>query len=186
MSYSQWANFVYYNLGDIATFNSINYEALLPNINVVPTGLAPHWQVLPAGVGAGVSSLETLTGAITMSCSSGTYTTAGNDINLAIVIPVPTPFLSDGIVEIHTGVVDVLVETGIFLGATPQITLTFFNDGVVPPNNPYNGNPVAGENVWYDRELQPVAPTATQFYIRISSGPPPPTYYKIAWILFKV
>lgn len=88
MSYSQWADFVYYKLGDIATFGSITYQALQPNINVVPTGLAPDWQVLPSG-GAGVSSLETLTGAITLSCSSGTYTTAGNDIALSIAFPAP-------------------------------------------------------------------------------------------------
>ena len=63
------------------------YQALQPNINVAPTGLAPDWQVLPAPAGAGVSSLETLTGALTLSCSSGTYTTAGNDIALAIAFP---------------------------------------------------------------------------------------------------
>jgi len=91
MSYSQWADFVYYRLGDIAMYGSITYQALQPNINVVPTGLAPDWQVLPAPAGAGVSSLETLTGAITLSCSSGTYTTAGNDIALAINFPVPPP-----------------------------------------------------------------------------------------------
>lgn len=89
MSYSQWADFVYYKLGDIATYASINYQALQPNINVVPTGLAPDWQVLPAPAGAGVSSLSTLTGAITQSCSSGTYTTAGNDIALTIAFPAP-------------------------------------------------------------------------------------------------
>ena len=89
MSYSQWANFVYYKTGDIATYGSINYQALLANVNVVPTGLAPNWQVLPAPSGAGVSSLSTLTGAITQSCSSGTYTTAGNDIALTIAFPVP-------------------------------------------------------------------------------------------------
>jgi len=87
MSYSQWANFVYYKTGDIATYASINYQALQPNINVAPTGLAPNWQVLPAPVGAGVSSLSTLTGAITQSCSSGTYTTAGNDIALTLAFP---------------------------------------------------------------------------------------------------
>jgi len=91
MSYSQWADFVYYKLGDIAMFGSTTYQALQANINVVPTGLAPNWQVLPAPSGAGVSSLETLTGAITMSCSAGTYTTAGNDIGLTIAFPVPPP-----------------------------------------------------------------------------------------------
>jgi hypothetical protein len=48
MSYSQWADFVYYNVGDIAIYQTIAYEALQANINAVPTGLAPNWQVLPA------------------------------------------------------------------------------------------------------------------------------------------
>lgn len=88
MSYSQWSNFVYYKLGDIAYEGSTAYQALQPNINVVPTSsLGVDWQVLPAPAGAGVSSLETLTGAITMSCSAGTYTTAGNDIALTIAFP---------------------------------------------------------------------------------------------------
>lgn len=88
MSYSQWSNFVYYRLGDIAMLGSITYQALQANINVSPSLLAPNWQVLPAPAGAGVSSLSTLTGAITQSCSTGTYTTAGNDIQLAIAFPV--------------------------------------------------------------------------------------------------
>jgi hypothetical protein len=87
MSYATWADFVYYNLGDIANFGSTAYQALQPNINVIPTGLAPNWQVLPAPAGAGVSSLSTLTGAITQSCSAGTYSTAGNDIALTIAFP---------------------------------------------------------------------------------------------------
>lgn len=89
MSYSEWANFVYYKTGDIATYNTTAYQALQANVNVVPTTLAPNWQVLPAPAGAGVSSLSTLTGAITQSCSTGTYTTAGNDIQLAIAFPAP-------------------------------------------------------------------------------------------------
>jgi hypothetical protein len=67
---------------------STTYQALQPNINVSPSLLAPNWQVLPAPAGAGVSSLSTLTGAITQSCSAGTYTTAGNDIALTIAFPV--------------------------------------------------------------------------------------------------
>jgi hypothetical protein len=89
MSYSQWSNFVYYRLGDIAMLGSITYQALQANINVSPSLLAPNWQVLPAPAGAGVSSLSTLTGAITQSCSAGTYTTAGNDIALTIAFPAP-------------------------------------------------------------------------------------------------
>ena len=87
MSYSQWSNFVYYKLGDIAMLGSTIYQALQANINEIPSGLAPNWQVLPAPAGAGVSSLSTLTGAITQSCSGGTYTTAGNDIALTIAFP---------------------------------------------------------------------------------------------------
>lgn len=65
MSYSEWADFVYYDVGNIASYNGIVYQALLANRNVVPTGLAPNWQLLPSGV-AGVSSLSALTGAITI------------------------------------------------------------------------------------------------------------------------
>lgn len=68
---------------------STTYQALQPNINVSPSLLAPNWQVLPAPVGAGVSSLSTLTGAITQSCSAGTYANVGNDIQLTIAFPAP-------------------------------------------------------------------------------------------------
>lgn len=87
MSYSQWTNFVFYKVGDIANYGSIAYQALQPNQNVAPLPANPAWQVLPAPAGAGVSSLSTLTGAITQSCSAGTYTTAGNDIALTIAFP---------------------------------------------------------------------------------------------------
>jgi hypothetical protein len=90
MSYSEWANFVYYDVGGIASYNGIVYQALLANVNVIPTSsLGVDWQLLPAPAGAGVSSLETLTGAITLSCSSGTYANVGNDIGLTIAFPVP-------------------------------------------------------------------------------------------------
>ena len=111
MSYSQWANFVYYKTGDIATYGSTNYQALLANVNVVPTGLAPNWQVLPAPSGAGVSSLSTLTGAITQSCSSGTYTTAGNDIALTLAFPAPPISSINGLGG--TPVVDTLANSSI-------------------------------------------------------------------------
>ena len=89
MSYSEWADFVYYDIGGIASYNGIVYQALQANRNVVPTTLAPNWQLLPAPVGAGVSSLETLTGAITLSSPTATFTTAGNNIALTITYPVP-------------------------------------------------------------------------------------------------
>jgi hypothetical protein len=78
---------VYYDVGGIASYNGIVYQALLANVNVPPVPVNPSWQVLPAPAGAGVSSLETLTGAITLSCSSGTYTNVGNDIGLTIAFP---------------------------------------------------------------------------------------------------
>jgi len=92
MSYSEWADFVYYDIGGIASYNGIVYQALLANRNIVPTTLAPNWQVLPSGGGAGVSSLETLTGAITLSSPTATFTTSGNDIALTITYPTaPVP-----------------------------------------------------------------------------------------------
>lgn len=91
MSYSEWANFVYYKTGDIATYNTTPYQALQPNVDVVPTGLAPNWVVLPSGGGGGVSSLSGGTGALTQSCLNGTYSLVGNNIELAIAYPVVPP-----------------------------------------------------------------------------------------------
>ena len=53
MSYSTWADFVYYKTNDVAEYNSIAYQALQPNKNVVPTGLAPNWALVPTGGGGG-------------------------------------------------------------------------------------------------------------------------------------
>ena len=90
---------------------SITYQALQPNINVSPSLLAPNWQVLPAPAGAGVSSLSTLTGAITQSCSAGTYTTAGNDIQLTLAFPVPPISAVNGLGG--TPVIDTLARSSI-------------------------------------------------------------------------
>ena len=85
MSYATWANFVYYNTGNIVSYQTINYSALQANVNEVPTGLAPNWQVLPSPSGAGVSSLVAGTGALTMSLvNGGTVSLNGNDIELDI------------------------------------------------------------------------------------------------------
>jgi hypothetical protein len=87
MAYATWANFAYYNTGNIVSYQTINYSALQANINQVPTGLAPNWQVLPAPSGAGVSSLIGGTGALTMSINSGTASLVGNDVQLDIAYP---------------------------------------------------------------------------------------------------
>ena len=85
MSYATWANFVYYTTGNIVSYQTINYSALQANVNEVPTGLAPNWQVLPSPSGAGVSSLVAGTGALTMSLvNGGTVSLSGNDIELDI------------------------------------------------------------------------------------------------------
>jgi len=82
MSYSQWANFVYYKLNDIAIYNTVTYQALQANVNVIPTTLAPNWVVLPVA-GAGVSSLNALTGALSLVAGSNmTVTPAGSNITL--------------------------------------------------------------------------------------------------------
>lgn len=52
MSYSTWTDFAYYEVGDIATYQNIAYVALLANRDVVPTTLAPNWDILPAASGA--------------------------------------------------------------------------------------------------------------------------------------
>ena len=110
MSYSAWADFVYYNAGDIATYNTIAYQALQANINVIPTSLAPNWQVLPSGGGTGVSSLVGGTGALTMYSPDATFTLNGNQIDMAITFPPPIvqypSFISDAIpdqtIELNT------------------------------------------------------------------------------------
>jgi len=147
MSYSQWADFVYYRLGDIAMYGSINYQALQPNINEVPTGLAPNWQVLPAPVGAGVSSLSTLTGAITQSCSSGTYATVGNDIALTIAFPVPPPAPTTSYASFFSNTTQALTN-----GA--ETILEYDNRSIgspdIQPNGPYpaRGIEVANAGVY--------------------------------------
>ena len=88
MAYSQWADFVNYRVGDIAVYGTTNYEALQANTNVIPSSLAPNWQVLPAPVGAGVSSLVGGTGALTMSIpTGGSVALVGNDVALSIPSP---------------------------------------------------------------------------------------------------
>jgi hypothetical protein len=93
MAYSQWADFVNYRVGDIAVYGTTNYEALQANTNVIPSSLAPNWQVLPAPVGAGVSSLVGGTGALTMSIpTGGTVALVGNDVALSIAYPTNTVY----------------------------------------------------------------------------------------------
>jgi hypothetical protein len=46
MSYSQWANFVNYEIGDRVSYLGLSYLALQPSLNVLPTTLAPRWQVI--------------------------------------------------------------------------------------------------------------------------------------------
>ena len=114
MSYSTWANFVYYNTGNIVSYQTINYSALQANINEVPTGLAPNWQVLPAPSGAGVSSLVGGTGALTMSLvNGGTIALAGNDVQLDIPVPVVVDSLNA-----LTGAV-LITSTDSSVGITP-------------------------------------------------------------------
>ena len=136
MSYSQWSNFVYYQLGDIATLGSIDYQALQPNINVLPSLLAPNWQLLPSPSGSGVSSLSTLTGAITQSCSSGTYTTVGNDIALAITFPTPTGVSS---LSSLTGAITQSCSTGTYTTVGNNIALAI--NFPISSINGLTGNP---------------------------------------------
>lgn len=98
MSYSIWSDFAYYKTNDVATYNTIAYQALQPNQNVVPSTLAPNWQVLPSGGGGGVDSLSGGTGVLTQSCLNGTYSLVGNNIELAITYPAvpPAPTTSYG------------------------------------------------------------------------------------------
>jgi len=128
MSYSVWANFVYYQTGGIASYGGNVYEALQPNINVLPTTLAPNWQVLPGSSG-GVSSLEGLVGAVTQSVvSGGSYANVGNDIQLTITPPVSVSSL-EGLVGAVTMSV---VSGGSYANVGNDIQLTITPPVVLP------------------------------------------------------
>jgi hypothetical protein len=338
MSYSSWSDFAYYNIGDIATYNTTAYSALQANRNVIPSTLAPNWAVVPSGGGGGTLNFDKpttdlsivggnnvdispqlgyATGSGTTSLPADQILSVGNStiaissvaalkwIDPSLVAPAspnipiyietdppapnsppavyrwleahwfkqdPNPalqqdkyfwietgdgyttlgsqwagafqqtinfdvenlsittgasgagtgvvfkngtaptitgnlyqdaagdlfwngtqlnggggVLASGITMITGGLVDVLVDTGVALSSKPIITLTFFNDGnVSPAPPPNNANPTSGEVLWYDREANPAPPTATEFYIRISSAPPLGDYYSVAWSLLVI
>jgi hypothetical protein len=98
MSYSTWADFVYYQVGGIAEYNTIAYEALQQNRNVIPTSsIGVDWNVLPSG-GGGVSSLNSLAGALVLTSpdASITITLNANDIELQTAAT-PTSFDLEGL-----------------------------------------------------------------------------------------
>jgi hypothetical protein len=126
---------VYYQVGGIAVYNTIAYEALLVNRNVIPTSsIGVDWQVLPSGGGGGVSSLQGGTGALTMSSPDATFTLVGNDIQMAITFPTVElqfgSFLSDtvqGIPFINTEYLpifstQVVATNNIGLGFSPGVS----------------------------------------------------------------
>jgi len=109
MSYAQWSSFAYYNVGDIVGYQAINYQALLANRNVVPTGLAPNWQLLTTPTPSAVNSLNTLTGPVVLASTNALFT--------------PNP---------GTGVLDMVINfpvspSGIYtelVGGSPTATIT--------------------------------------------------------------
>ena len=101
MSYSEWADFIFFITGDTAMYLNDTYVALQPNIGVVPTSLAPNWVIVPPPSGSGVSSLQTLTGNLTLVSKNMTITTIGGtnidlDVNFPPATSVQYPYYSTG------------------------------------------------------------------------------------------
>jgi len=184
MAYSQWANFVNYRVGDIAEYQTIAYSALQNNTNIIPTTLAPNWLVLPAPVGAGVSSLVGGTGALTMSIpTGGSVALVGNDVALSITYPTPIDIDFEGL-QNKLGIITILPLT------SDTIALASNNDGtpataIVPDATPPTSSttpsgtacwlytkPVsnAGFN-WYMYNPRFGNPTAPLPYRKYSSNP---------------
>jgi hypothetical protein len=91
MSYAQWSSFAYYNVSDIVGYNAVNYQALQANINVVPSTLAPNWQLLTTPTPSAVDSLNTLTGNVVLSSADATFTPNSGTGVLDMAIAFPTP-----------------------------------------------------------------------------------------------
>jgi hypothetical protein len=84
MSYAVWADFVYYEAGDIVGYTGLLFRALQPNINVLPTTGAPDWELYGGG--------------------SGIYTEAvGGSSTTTIAAPSCVPSSVVMITYIHTG-----------------------------------------------------------------------------------
>jgi hypothetical protein len=77
------------------------YVLVVPSLSggTDPSVPSADWVLVPdtgGGGGAGVSSLETLTGEITLSSSTATFTPSGQNIDVVITYPVPPPSLPSG------------------------------------------------------------------------------------------
>ena len=96
MSYAQWSSFAYYNVGDIVGYEAVNYQALLANINVLPTTLAPNWQLLTTPTPSAVDSLNTLTGNVVLSSADATFTPdpLTGVLDMAITFPITPSVVS--------------------------------------------------------------------------------------------
>lgn len=83
MSYAQWNAFSHYNPDDIVDYNTGQFRALLNNIGIVPTTLAPNWATYA------LNSLNGISGMLTLTTGDGTYTAnpITKDIDLAITFP---------------------------------------------------------------------------------------------------
>jgi hypothetical protein len=133
MSYAIWADFVYYQTGNVVSYNTVLYQALQANINVVPSGGAPNWQVVPTPTSSGVASLSGGSGILTQSCLNGTYSLVGNNIELAIAYPVVPPYVPPTLSQFGTGALDIAAfpaDTSIVL-PTPYATAGAYAPSVI-------------------------------------------------------
>ena len=86
MSAASWNSFTYYRTGDIVEYLGIEYRCVLPNIDVVPTALAPDWAYVNPPAPQQVNTLNNIFGYLTLTSSQATFTPndVTNTIDMAI------------------------------------------------------------------------------------------------------
>lgn len=117
--YAEWNSVTAYATNDIVTYNGVIYIALQNSLNQVPPGSPAYWSA-SGGTTAGVSSLNALTGAVSVASltpSTLTVGTSGNTIQLSA-----TPAPAAGVSELNglAGGLQI-VSTTIGLNVTPNV-----------------------------------------------------------------
>jgi hypothetical protein len=134
MSYANWQSTAYYLPGNIVLYNSIEYQALLANFDVVPSTLAPNWVLLNPPAPAVVDSLNGITGNVVAVAGSGIGLTPGVPTAQDITIDNTGVLSLDG----ATGALSSLF--GIYYFTAPQALL------VSGPNDMVFNTAVTGTN----------------------------------------
>ena len=145
MAVAQWNNFTDYIVGNqVQNGSSTIYGCILANRNEPPPNVT-YWNDL-SPVPTGVSSLSSLTGAITQSCNIGVYTDVGQDNVLTITLP------PSGVPYTLTGTTAGAVITNAPIGNTNPFPQNTFR---VVSQVTFNLPPVleATDSVYYDGYL---------------------------------